>query len=185
VASTGFLPSKPRFTKDRDTVSSSSVAVAPEEVLFRRKGAPKRYAENDIYWADRSLTDDQRLPDSDLLKAIHTYASDFYQRATKNKGAIDFESLDETALLCFGILLEETARHVLGDTGDLAFVEGEEIDETDDDADSEDSDPESLTSEDEMSSTSSSAQTTDSGSESEEDHRRKKRKIEHESSDDG
>ena len=74
------------------------------------------------------MTSEQRLPDSDLLKAIHTYASDFYGRATANGGLLDFESLDETALLSLGILLEEMAEHVLGDTGDLAFVEGEEID---------------------------------------------------------
>ena len=75
------------------------------------------------------MTAEQRLPDSDLLKAIHTYASDFYGRATLNGGLLDFESLDETALLSLGILLEEMAEHVLGDTGDLAFVEGEEIED--------------------------------------------------------
>ena len=73
------------------------------------------------------MTSEQRLPDSDLLKAIHAYASDFYGRATANGGLLDFESLDETALLALGILLEEMAEHVLGDTGDLAFVEGEDI----------------------------------------------------------
>lgn len=46
-----------------------------------------------------------------------------------NGGLLDFESLDETALLSLGILLEEMAEHVLGDTGDLAFVEGEEIED--------------------------------------------------------
>ena len=40
---------------------------------------------------------------------------------------MDFESMDETALLGLGILLEEMAEHVLGETGDLAFVEGEEV----------------------------------------------------------
>ena len=69
------------------------------------------------------------LPESDLLKAIHTYASDFYGRATNDRGLVDFESMDETALLGLGILLEEMAEHVLGETGDLAFVEGEEVEE--------------------------------------------------------
>ena len=32
--------------------------------------------------------------------------------------------MDETALLCFGILMEEMANAVLGDTGDLALTEG-------------------------------------------------------------
>lgn len=88
-----------------------------------------RYEENDIYWADKHLKEGQTLPESDLLKSIHTYASDFYERTTKHRGAVDFESFDETALLCMGILLEETAEHVLGDTGDLAFIEGEEVDD--------------------------------------------------------
>lgn len=126
VSSTGFIPPTPRVSAYRDTPSSSTVAVPPEEVLFRRKGAPTRYEEDDIYWADRHLTEDQRLPESDLLKAIHSYASDFYGRAVKGKGMVDFESLDETALLAVGVLMEEMAGDVLGETGDLAFVEGED-----------------------------------------------------------
>ena len=102
------------------------MAVPPEEVLFRRKGAPTRYEEDDFYWADRNLTGNQKLPESDLLKAIHAYASDFYGRAMKGKGKVDFESLDETALLAVGILMEEMACEALGETGDLAFVEGED-----------------------------------------------------------
>ena len=31
--------------------------------------------------------------------------------------------MDETALIALGILMEETAREVLGETGDLAFIE--------------------------------------------------------------
>ena len=104
-------------------------------MLFRRKEAPTRYQEDDFYWADRHLTDEQKLPESDLLKAVHVYASDFYSKATPNKGIVDFESLDETALLGLGMLLEEMAAHVLGATGDLAFVEGEEVTDVDDDND--------------------------------------------------
>lgn len=95
-------------------------------MLFRRKRAPIRYEEDDIYWADRLLTDNQKLPESDLLKAIHAYASDFYGRAVKGKGMVDFESLDETALFAVGMLMEEMAGEVLGETGDMAFVEGED-----------------------------------------------------------
>ena len=71
------------------------------------------------------MTLGRRLPDSDLLKAIHTYASDYYSRATADGGRGDFHSMDETALLAMAILLEESAKESLGDTGDLAFVEGE------------------------------------------------------------
>ena len=95
-------------------------------MLFRRKAAPIRYEEDDFYWADRYLTDSQKLPESDLLKAIHAYASEFYGRAVKGRGKVDFESLDETALLAMGILMEETASEVSGETGYKAFVEGED-----------------------------------------------------------
>ena len=118
----GFLGEDPP-TKDRDTVSRSNIAVPPEEVLFRRRGAPIRYEEDDIYCADRHLEPHQRLPDSDLLKTIHAYASDFYANAAPDGGKSDFKSLDETALLAIGILLEEAAAEALGQTGDLALVE--------------------------------------------------------------
>lgn len=35
--------------------------------------------------------------------------------------------MDETALIAMGILLEEAAKESLGETGDMALVEGEEI----------------------------------------------------------
>lgn len=79
------------------------------------------------------------LPDSDMLKAIHGYASHFYAAlgaAARGPGTaesrsgsssnIDEQSMDETALLAFGILLEEAARDALGKRGDLVFTEGQE-----------------------------------------------------------
>ncbi|KAJ4396055.1 hypothetical protein N0V93_000271 [Gnomoniopsis smithogilvyi] len=108
--------------------------LAPEEVLFSRKNAPQRYAENDIYFAHESLPDGGRdaLPDSDILKAVHGYASHFYEALGQLQGStgrgkarpVDERSMDETALLAFGILLEEAARASLGKHGDLVFTEG-------------------------------------------------------------
>jgi hypothetical protein len=97
-------------------------------VLFRSRNAPTRYAESDIYFSDerRSPID---LPESDLLKALHSYTSDFYSRATADVGAGDWKSLDETALIAFGFLMEEASRDILGQTGDLVFTEGEEVTE--------------------------------------------------------
>lgn len=96
-------------------------------MLFRRKNAPTRYAEFDIYFAnERNLHGE--LPSSDLLKAIHTYVSDFYSQAIPDSGITDVRSMDETALLAMGILLEESIRDVLGRTGDLVFTEGREED---------------------------------------------------------
>lgn len=37
--------------------------------------------------------------------------------------------MEETALIAFGVLLEELAREALGETGDLAFTEGEVVGE--------------------------------------------------------
>ncbi|ETS82122.1 hypothetical protein PFICI_07124 [Pestalotiopsis fici W106-1] len=112
--------------------------LAPEEVLFQRARAPIRYAEKDIYNAHERLPEGGRevLPDSDMLKAIHGYAAHFYSaladssvRRDKHgvsgtQRSIDEGSMDETALVAFGILLEEAARDALGKKGDLVFTEG-------------------------------------------------------------
>lgn len=96
--------------------------------MFKRKGAPVRYEENDFYFANERLNLDQELPDSDLLKHLHSYAANFYRNATSTGGKRDWKSMDETALLALGILLEETAAEHLGESGDLAFVEDERED---------------------------------------------------------
>ncbi|KAM3553083.1 hypothetical protein ARSEF4850_007080 [Beauveria asiatica] len=115
----------------------------PDEVLFRRKDAPTRYAEHDVYYAhERELPRSGRgvLPESDLLKAIHDYSGRFYgcMRRRANPAAqsynVDEASMDETALLAFGILLEEAGRDVLGKRGDMVFTEGVEPEDTDKDA---------------------------------------------------
>ena len=159
-------------------------------MLFRRKGAPIRYEEDDFYWADRNLTDNQKLPESDLLKAIHAYASDFYGRAVKGRGKVDFESLDETALLAVGVLMEEMARDALGETGDLAFVEGENsglhgaeevapLDETTSGGE------ENLGSSNEASGVASEAAASDRRSSNGDKRRRKRRKTKHDDASDG
>jgi hypothetical protein len=100
--------------------------IPPEAVLFRRHNAPTRYAEDDLYFANERYLQTE-LPDSDLLKSLHSYTSDFYSRATIEGGTTDYQSLDGTALLSLGILLEEATRDLLGRTGDLVFTEGEQL----------------------------------------------------------
>ncbi|OAX83185.1 hypothetical protein ACJ72_02459 [Emergomyces africanus] len=129
VSTSGFRPQT--LPHQNPPPSVSSVPVTPEEVLFRRVNAPVRYEETDFYFAHERLTSDQRLPDSDMLKALHTYASDFYANATLDQGHADYQSMDETALIALGILLEEAANESLGETGDMVFVEGEEITDPD------------------------------------------------------
>ncbi len=96
---------------------------------------------SDYYHADTFPP--ELIPDSDLCKAIHTYASDYYSRTSglrvprqlrqnpdflqtkmelaRNKA---YKSMDGTALLAMGVLLEEMMRESLGATGDLSFTEG-------------------------------------------------------------
>lgn len=83
-----------------------------------------RYEEADFYFASQLLPSGA-LPDSDLLKALHCYASDFYSRTTADGGKGDWRSMDETALLALGVLMEEVCRKTLGETGDMVFTEGE------------------------------------------------------------
>jgi len=144
-----------------------------------------RYEENDFYWADRHLKKGQALPESDLLKALHTYASDFYGRSTKNRGAADFESLDETALLALGILLEEMAGHVLGETGDLAFAEGEEIEEQEEDDGAGEGEQSRKREVAELSTGAASQSMPEAVGEPEKKRERKRRKTKHEAIDAG
>ncbi|KAL7798983.1 hypothetical protein V8C37DRAFT_398821 [Trichoderma ceciliae] len=122
---------RPGISEQRS--ARDSLRLAPDDVLFRRKDAPERYAEHDIYRAHEwELSNGGRgiLPQSDLLKAIHEYSSKFYgflnrnQRALESGRNLDECSMDETALLAFGILLEEAGREVLGRRGHLVFTEG-------------------------------------------------------------
>lgn len=126
VSAAGFIPDRLAVSTARDTTSSSTVAIPPEAVLFRTKDAPTRYTEADIYFSDerKGITN---LPQSDLLKALHCYTADFYSRATDDRGIGDWKSLDETALIALGILLEEASLETLGESGDLVFTEGETI----------------------------------------------------------
>ncbi|CAK7211802.1 hypothetical protein SBRCBS47491_001243 [Sporothrix bragantina] len=143
-------------TKYRNTM------LAPEEALFRAANAPDRYEETDTYFAHEDL-DKGVLPPTDLVKAVHHYASHYYEalarrqgvlapravsgpppptiklnveeqeqkqqdrpkqkRRQKPKRLVDERSMDETALLAFGILLEEAGRDVLGADGSLVFTE--------------------------------------------------------------
>lgn len=126
ISAAGFIPQQLYISSTRDTPSSSVTAIAPESVLFRHKNAPTRYAEFDIYFEnERALK--INLPDSDVVKELHCFTSDFYSHYTERDGAGVWRSMDETALLGFGILVEELSRELLGETGDLVFTEGEEI----------------------------------------------------------
>lgn len=137
-----------------DSVARRRVAPE-DVLFRRQKAPTRYAENDIYWANERELPDGGRgaikpvLPDSDLLKSIHGYTCRFYEamdwrivannkkskptgealaagddRATTRR-LMDHKSMDETALLAFGILLEEAGRGALGETGDLAFVEGE------------------------------------------------------------
>lgn len=128
------------FAKNRTT--SLAQVAQPIDVLFRRKYAPAHA--RDVYAVDR--TDEAviggTLPDSDLVKSVHGYVSGFYGgRLGCGRGDIDgagdnvsingsrkransaWYSMDETALLAVGVLLEEACDDIVDEIGYRAFAE--------------------------------------------------------------
>ncbi|EMD85131.1 hypothetical protein COCC4DRAFT_66626 [Bipolaris maydis ATCC 48331] len=99
--------------------------LRPDEVLFKRKNAPIRYEEDDYYPAHNRLSAHQ-LPRGELSTSIHAYITHMYAQVDARGRNIRWRHLDGTVLLALGILLEETARSVIGETGDLAFTEADQ-----------------------------------------------------------
>jgi hypothetical protein len=96
----------------------------PEEILLSNAKAPQLIQDDPdpVYerWT-RNLPPQLKLPDSDLLQAIHAYASDYY--SVSPGGDIAYGSMDGTALIAIGMLLEEMSAEALGETGHLALLE--------------------------------------------------------------
>lgn len=113
----------PQSTNSKTTANQP---LRPDEVLFKGSNAPTRYEENDYYFAHDKLPKDQKLPSGDLLSALHAYITKYYARNEENGNQKVWKCMDETALIALGILMEETAREILGDSGDLVFLEGDE-----------------------------------------------------------
>jgi hypothetical protein len=102
---------------------ASRQPLRPDEVLFKQSNAPIRYEETDYYFAHERLPPGQQLSSGDLLGALHAYVSKLYSRTEGPEMEKAWKCMDETALIAFGILMEEMAKEVLGETGDLAFTE--------------------------------------------------------------
>lgn len=101
--------------------------LRPDEILFQQKNAPPRYAEDDDYFANEKLPPGHELPSGELLSTLHAYVSKLYSRKAVPEHV--WRCMDETALIAFGILMEETAREKLGENGDLEFTEETEDDD--------------------------------------------------------
>ncbi|KAJ4505960.1 hypothetical protein HRR83_008475 [Exophiala dermatitidis] len=116
------------FLTEEQSRSQNVLPLAPEDVLLRSTRIPAQRI-LDSYDAVGDLPSSEKLPDSELLKAVHAYASDCYSCATREGGRYDYHSLDETALIAVGILLEEAVRGALGENGDMVFVEPEGLEQ--------------------------------------------------------
>lgn len=60
------------------------------------------------------------LPSSDLLKALHYYTGEYFRHHDNYEG---YRTLDETAMLSLGILIEEAIKDILGPHGALEYAE--------------------------------------------------------------
>ncbi|KAI9756513.1 MAG: hypothetical protein M1815_003384 [Lichina confinis] len=115
--------------QDLPTSGTEHRSKRPPKRLFKKPPQDPSSSFPAAFFSPACLPDATLLPASDMLQAIHAYASDYYARATRARGrAGDWYSMDETALLALGVLLEEACLLSLGDTGDLALVEGGESD---------------------------------------------------------
>lgn len=110
----------------RSQLEAGITTLKPDEVLLRRVDAPTEPTE-EYYNADERLKLDQRLPDTELLRAMHNYVSEYYSAHAHGEVNHNYRSLDETALLAFGVLMEEAAVEALGETGDMVLVEPEAL----------------------------------------------------------
>ncbi|KAJ6095520.1 hypothetical protein N7486_006266 [Penicillium sp. IBT 16267x] len=114
-----------RATRYGDTQASGGRDLRPEEVLYRHKpNKLKKIGEDEsCYFAHETLPADRPLPSSEILKAVHAYSADFYTQKLRDSGKHNFYSMDESALLAVGILMEELAKEQLGENGDMVLTE--------------------------------------------------------------
>lgn len=107
---------KPAASKYRDTASTGERTLPPEEVLIRRPHYLNNKLKGVPYFANERLPREARLPTSEMLTSIHAYAADFFKYGMQRYRPV-YQSMDESALLAFGILAEELSKEGMGSTG--------------------------------------------------------------------
>ncbi|BFZ62819.1 hypothetical protein YB2330_003929 [Saitoella coloradoensis] len=95
-----------RTTTTFGLLAKNNHPLPPDLVLRHRKHAPLAIPV--------PSSSPPELPDPDLLFALHQYASDLYDRTRARNGRVGLGSMDETALLALGCLVEEEVRGVVG-----------------------------------------------------------------------
>ncbi|CAN6597556.1 hypothetical protein TRVA0_001S04456 [Trichomonascus vanleenenianus] len=91
-------------------------AVAPDDLLLHLNAKRSELANGD---EAIPVIDHKDLPDSELLKALHYYAAEYYRHTGRPRG---FRSMDETALIALGVLVEEKIKEELGPNGHLCYA---------------------------------------------------------------
>lgn len=127
----GFIK-KPRASRYRDTASSGGErAIPPEEALIRRPHYLNNKLKGEPYFAHEHLPRKTRLPSPDILTAIHAHAADFFKYSMKISKPV-YQSMDESALLAFGILAEELAKEKFGAVGHRVLLDDPEATDNED-----------------------------------------------------
>lgn len=127
----GFQKLEPQASKYRDTKSTGERVLAPEEVLIRRPHHLNNKMKGEPYFAHEHLPRTMRMPPSDMLTAIHAYAADWYKYGMQIFKPV-YRSMDESALLAFGILAEELAKDKLGTVGHRVLLDDPEATDNED-----------------------------------------------------
>ncbi|KAF1815929.1 hypothetical protein P152DRAFT_471302 [Eremomyces bilateralis CBS 781.70] len=113
--------------EDQNTRSGRKIRLAPEEALLKRYCAPDGLESSALYFSGTSDLRPDLIPDSELLRAIHHYTTHLFKGLGAGESDPCWGAFDGTAMLALGVLVEETVRELVGDSGDLAFVGGVEI----------------------------------------------------------
>lgn len=117
-----------RLNKSRWRRNASSIRDirASNQILSRLDG------DKDLEdWIDDETPDDVPLPESDIIEAVQSYAGHFYANTTDSRRTEQFSSMDGSALIAVGVLLEELGKELLGETGDMVLVERDDGDNYD------------------------------------------------------
>ena len=129
-------------SQKRDNDPHRNTPIEPDDALFPARnvgfmaahfpdgiGDPREFdlKTNAMYSWTRDLPPNIELPDGELLEDIHAYMADFFGAHPEMSKM--FRSMDETALVALGVLMEEMMRETLGEDGDLALLEpkGEDV----------------------------------------------------------
>ncbi|KAK6497878.1 hypothetical protein TWF481_012277 [Arthrobotrys musiformis] len=98
-----------------------SKPASADEILFHNPSNPSFVLPDSV----KNILEDQKvtgnLPDSDLLKVVHRYVAEFF--AAKGWDEVMTRSMDESAMLAIGVILEEYCREMIGKDGDMVFAE--------------------------------------------------------------